>query len=598
MLRSDAKWSWFRSAQSEHFFVFWESGFGDNPNDESVNPALRVDINDMLEKIEHYYNMNADVLKFVTTGNDKSYLDKYKMEIYLFYQSEWMATGSGYDDVIGALWINPGTCQPVGSTIAHEIGHSFQYQVYCDKLLNGSSNDYTQGFRYGYEGSNGGNGFWEQCAQWQSFQNYPQEAFGYNSVVWRDNYHRHFGHEWMRYASYWLQYYWAQKHGIEVVGEIWNKSYYPEDPLMTYMRLYCNDNLDVLYTELYDYATHMVTYDIDGIRDYKTADANNYSTKLFKGEDDFYQIAYSNCPGTTGFNIIKLNLPQSGKTIDVNFQGLSSASLLDKSDPGNVKDGDGKTVSTTSNYNSTISNGGWRYGFVSVVDGVAVYSPMYQGIKSTVSYLTPVGTSELYFVVMGAPDNYSPHPWNEDELDDEQWPYKVQFVGTDLYGSFYIDTDVEPTDVVFTYNLSGNSSIADYNLGNIDLTSDDAIKSLAQAFVMRTSDLSSNTLDIYGSEGITPTDGKIVLGLLQNDGTYSFNYTASSGFYCTADGDVGTWGNDDPIWIEYDKESFIFTYGHKPGTTVPGQKYTIKPVLIYTKNDIQYKATFIINIQF
>ena len=87
---------------------------------------------------------------------------------------------------------------------------------------------------------------------------------------------------------------------------------------------------------------------------------------------------------------------------------------------------------------------------------------------------------------------------------------KVQFVGTDLYGSFYIDTDVEPTDVVFTYNLSGNSSIADYNLGNIDLTSDDAIKSLAQAFVMRTSDLSSNTLDIYGSEGITPTEGKIV----------------------------------------------------------------------------------------
>lgn len=57
------------------------------------------------------------------------------MEIYLLYQSEWLATGSGYDNVIGALWVNPSTCQPVGSTIAHEIGHSFQYMVFCDYLL-------------------------------------------------------------------------------------------------------------------------------------------------------------------------------------------------------------------------------------------------------------------------------------------------------------------------------------------------------------------------------------------------------------------------------------------------------------------------------
>ena len=50
MLRSDVKWSWFRSAQSEHFFVFWEEGFGDDPNAETIDPALRVDIDDLLEK--------------------------------------------------------------------------------------------------------------------------------------------------------------------------------------------------------------------------------------------------------------------------------------------------------------------------------------------------------------------------------------------------------------------------------------------------------------------------------------------------------------------------------------------------------------------
>lgn len=103
----------------------------------------------------------------------------------MLYQTEWLATGSGYDNKIGALWVNPSTCQPVGSTIAHEIGHSFQYQVYCDKILQGNPDDLKCGFRYGYEGSNGGNGFWEQCAQWQSYQDYPGELFA--------NYHSTYG---------------------------------------------------------------------------------------------------------------------------------------------------------------------------------------------------------------------------------------------------------------------------------------------------------------------------------------------------------------------------------------------------------------------
>ena len=157
MLRSDAKWSWFRSKQSEHFFVFWEAGFGSDPNSDTIPANMRVDIDDLLEKAEQFYTTNVEKLGFADVGQGKSYLDKYKMEIYLLYQEEWLATGSGYDNTIGALWVNPSTCQPVGSTIAHEIGHSFQYQVYCDKLFQGGTDDLKSGFRYGYEGSNGGN---------------------------------------------------------------------------------------------------------------------------------------------------------------------------------------------------------------------------------------------------------------------------------------------------------------------------------------------------------------------------------------------------------------------------------------------------------
>ena len=165
LLRSDSKWSFVRSKQSTHFIVFWEPGFGMNPNADSVPQALRVNIDDLLQKAESFYEVNVNKLKFAEVGNGKSNLEKYKMQIYLLYQTEWLATGAGYDDVIGALWVNPGTCKPVGSTIAHEIGHSFQYMVYADLLAYGGiSNDFKRGFRYGF-GGNGGNGFWKQTAQ-------------------------------------------------------------------------------------------------------------------------------------------------------------------------------------------------------------------------------------------------------------------------------------------------------------------------------------------------------------------------------------------------------------------------------------------------
>ena len=101
-----------------------------------------------------------------------------------------------------------------------------------------------------------------------------------------------------------MQYYWAQKHGVDVVGNVWTQSRYPEDPLMTYQRLYCNNDLQTLYTELYGYATRMVTYDMDVVRNYVTETACNYTTKMYDAAGGYYQVGYASCPGTTGFNII------------------------------------------------------------------------------------------------------------------------------------------------------------------------------------------------------------------------------------------------------------------------------------------------------
>ena len=435
MFQSSSKWSWHRYKQSEHFFVFWEAAFGSNPNSNSVPSNLRVDIDDLLAKAEQFYNTNIVSTQFCTVGQGKSYLDKYKMEIYLLYQTEWLATGSGYDNVIGALWVNPTTCQPVGSTIGHEIGHSFQYQVYCDQIFTGQTGewDFKTGFRYGYEGSSGGNGFWEQTAQWQSFQDYPSEFFEAWFYDWPNHNHRHFEHEYMRYSSYWFHEYLANKYGRSVIGNIWRNSKYPEDALSTYMRLYHNNNYNSLREELFDYAFKMATYDIDSLRSYSAGKEDFYNVKFIQN-GDYLQIPYSKCPGATGFNVIPLNLPTgSTRQVKAAFVGLNPGDKLAPGDSGIwvKEEGNGGTVSTYNSVNK--GNVGWRYGFVSLnYDGSRTYSSVYNSPKTTAKFTVPNNAYKLFMVVQGSPNSYIKSAWDDNETTDAQFPYKVKFTNTSL----------------------------------------------------------------------------------------------------------------------------------------------------------------------
>lgn len=589
MLRSDSKWSWFRSKQSQHFFVFWEAGFGADPNSASVPAELRVDIDDLLKKAEQFYTTNITRLGMAEIGKNKSYLDKYKMEIYLLYQTDWLATGSGYDDTIGALWVNPSTCQPVGSVIGHEIGHSFQYQVYCDQVLNGAPNDFKTGFRYGYDGSNGGNGFWEQCAQWQSFQDYPQEYFGGDYGVWAQNCHRHFEHEWMRYASYWLQCYWTEKHGDKTVSSVWKSSKYPYDAIQTYNQLYCGNNWKACADELYDYAAHAATFDIQGPRTYSAAHLNDYSTKFYTVPDGYYQIAYAKCPGNTGFNVIALN-PSAGETITADFVGLKAGAALAADDPGEYMESE-KVAGRVRNYNSAdkAGNEGWRYGFVAYLsDGTRRYSEMFCSDKGTATWSVPAQTEHLYMVVMGASKTYVQSPWDEKETTDAQYPYKVKFSGTDLKGNFDIDENAEPSDVTITLTAKCNASSGEYVQGALDLS---ANKNLAKAFSLQPSNIAAKLQEV----GAEPAEGKIVWACRQSNGSYSYNSTANNGFWCDTNGDNVGWSNGF-AYVEFN--GLTITYGQYPDKNKAGDKYTLSPTLIYTKGGKKYYATINVNFEF
>ena len=444
MLRSDSKWSWCRSKQSEHFVVFWDIKYGqyglyaDRMGEDMTWPSnwktasMKVDIDDLLAKAEEFYELNVNKLKFADTGKGKSVLDKYKMEIYLIYQSEWLATGSGYDNTIGALWVNPSTCQPVGSTIGHEIGHCFQYMTFCDYLVRegkggsaapSASGLQGPGWRYGYGADGeGGNAFWEQTAQWQSMQieKYRGEAFSGWYSQFASSLNLHVLHERPRYANYFIHWWWVEQNDITFIGKMWNESVYPEDPVETYMRLMGYD-VAAMNDSMWEYAARMVTYDTDEIRSYGKNHIGKVAVTNISLKDDWWQIGASVAPESTGSNVIRMTIP-SDKNVAVTLEA---------------------NLGITGCVSGPVTRQGWRYGFVSYnSDGSRTYSPIWSALGEKQEWTAPSNASQLWLVVTGAPTQYERHPWGSGGSDhdgegdsmDNKWPWKAQFDGTKPYG--------------------------------------------------------------------------------------------------------------------------------------------------------------------
>ena len=553
---STSTWSYKRSRQSTHFIVFWDKKYQHyDPGSISIPAAYRVNIDDLLTKAESFYEHNVTELKFAEVGAGKSNLDKYKLMIFLYYQDQWLATGAGYDDVIGALWVSPNTCQPVGSTIGHEIGHSFQYQVYCD-LKNGA------GFRYGF-GGNGGNGFWEQTAQWQSFQSYPKEAFtSYYFGEYVKNYHRHIIHELPRYANYFIHYYWTYKRGIDMIGKLWRGARQPEDPAQAYMRLN-SITTEQFNDEIYDAASRLVTFDMDAIRQNGKDYIGKHTYKMNQLSDGSFQVAYDHCPGTTGYNVLPLNVPAGGTQISAAFTGLPNAAGYNQVDAGKA---------------------GWRYGYVALLEnGTRVYSSMSKGTSGTASFTVPAGCSKLWFVVTGAPTTYSPHAWDDNESNDEQWPYKVKFSRTNLLGYINLDGNLTPKDTSLVYDVSFPLDQNAYTGKSVSVD----LAKLATAFVQQPAKIT----ELMGSS--------IKFYAVESNGTLNATTTANGyGHWFDAQGNVISWGTNARIFSEYDASAHVFSIGQYPGHSSVGDKYTIRQALVYEyETGKKVQATFVFNIK-
>ncbi|MDR2130142.1 MAG: DUF6055 domain-containing protein [Odoribacteraceae bacterium] len=421
----NSAWSYHRMASSENIVVFWEPGFGDDPNAASLPSDLRFDVHDLLAKGEQFYAFYRDSLRFIEPGESRT--DSLKMIVRALYQTDWAAYGGGYDYVIGALWVNPATMHPVGQTIAHEFGHTFQYQVYCDG-------------KYGYNNTSIGPNpgavgfFWEICAQYMSWQLYPDLTSQVGDFIAKSN--MGFAHEWTRYQAFYLVEYWRVLHGLDFLSRVWREATYGEDPVETYKKV-TGVTQAKFNDEVWESACHNLTWDypqghayrqvIDASTAASKAKWYTHKTKLLAEPDGYWIVApdiiATTDPGTSlidqgtlaphdyGYNAIPLNVPSVGTTVSVDFKGVRGDTRYRTSDDARA---------------------GWRYGFVGVKsDGwTPVYGPIYRDDEGNASFTVTETLSRLWLVVSGAPTTHDPHVWDDNTANDEEYPYKVKFSNT------------------------------------------------------------------------------------------------------------------------------------------------------------------------
>jgi hypothetical protein len=423
---SSSQWCYARSVQTDNWIIFWESGFGSDPS--TASSTYKVNMATLEAVAEKSFTTYQDSLQMVV--KDSSVANKYKQIIFLHYTTTWTATGSGQDEKVGTLDVNPDAAN-INTVAAHEIGHIFEYLTACD--VPGS------GWRWGF-GTNGsgGNGYWEQMAQWEAFMAYPAAQFtDYDFDTYIQNNRLHILHEDPRYGNWFIGHWWYYKQGPHFQGKLWRSTKTYEDPVDTYKRI-TGVSQDSFNAEMYEHAARLTTWDLPAIKSYGA----NYigsraQVKMNQTSDGWWLTDTSSAPQNYGYNSIQLNAPAAKTTVLASFQGKAGASGF-----RSIK----------------VDQAGWRYGFLALLkDGTRVYgdaaSAKYANGANptgTISFSVPDNCSKLWLIVSGSPQTYWHHPWNDDSSDDEQWAYQVQFANTNLLGQ------KNPTTSVLASNVVGN----------------------------------------------------------------------------------------------------------------------------------------------
>ena len=531
-LKSSSLYYFGRSRQSEHFIIFWDKDYGTAYPDEVASP-YHLDTKAFLDWCEEIYKYYVNTLKFIhlNTG-EKSYLDQYKFQIFLWHQTEWAAYGSGpQDNITGCLWVNPEAANS-RATVAHEIGHSFQYQVACDLILNQKATDIWQtAFRYD---QGNGSDFWEQTAQWMAYQMVPEETFtNYNFGEFCDNAHRHFAHEDMRYGSYFFHYYWVDKYGLDAVSKVWHTARKPKDSMESYMSTF-SLTLDEFNAQVYDYAARVATWDFEQI---KAEGARHAGAVTWKGVDagaGWWKVDPSKAPEATGFNLIRLSV-RPGQELTMDFAGMPNAAGYNKS-------GDAKQA-------------GWTLGFVSLGGDLSTrkYSESTTATAATNNYGTarwtvPADAKYVWAVIACTPTTYITHLWDENNANDRHWPYQVKFTADgevlDLGAPSSGSLEGGGIGSSFSWTLSGTTIAVD-----VDIDTDEA--AARGGFQVGYFDLPVAKVNTFIGADVRNLDENSFYGVTAT-GTKVPEYTSyKPGMWVDINGKACSWSEGTAFWQWY-----------------------------------------------
>lgn len=384
---SNSKWYWGRTKSTKDVILFWAKGFG---NDLSNAPALQgnnmcVDADNLLAKVQQFYDYYYNELKFVTPGKTKA--DKYRMMVMLDYSLEGTAYGGTYDNEIGALWVAPNRVQDKNmNAVAHELGHSFQLQIMADNAGDGW----------------GGSGFYEMTSQWMLWQVNPKwtDDERYHFDDFKTLTHKAFLHDENIYHSPYVIEFWGEKHGLPFIAELFRQGKIGEDPVKTYQRI-TGVSQEEFNDEMWHNYARLANFDIDRVKQYTRQLPGEWKTNLSDVGDGWKRVAKNNAPECYGFNIIPLQVPSSGETFQIEFKGEADA--------------DGYITHSK-------QFAGWRYGVVAVdSNDNSIYGEMQSSDDGKINFSLPEGITikRLWLVVMGAPNTHL-------KESNAQWPYSIR----------------------------------------------------------------------------------------------------------------------------------------------------------------------------
>jgi len=616
-------WSKSRSVESDNVIIFWDKNYGNKkPNELPKSNWNYVDIPDLLQKCEAFFDLEINQLGFVDPV--KSNLSKYKVMVLMNYSQpgDWACYGGGYDFMVSALWLNSATCKPVGHSVAHEVGHSFHYMCYAEHSGHQNSSTDNTGFHLA---CGNGQAIWEQTAQWQAAQSYPELMYDQSIFVFRNSHNYAFSHEWHRYQSYWMHYFLCQYYDdIQTVAKVWNtpmtgqtngKASDFNQALMKQKGLSVRD----LYKLYFDYACHLVTWDVEACKPYRNPYIGDFGYRCVLTADNEYQVALASCPQGTGFNVIPLQVPQPGTVVTTNLTGLSPASKLHDNDPGEYLNGDTQwtklPADASGNRKYLVSkegNASWRgfrMGYVALMDdGTRRYfseDSIYcqgRGEKTEAYFFTvPEGVSRLWLVVSPALKNYITHRWDDKIDDDDMWPYRFSLEGTDLGTSATVYANAtldgrDVSDITFTYDVTFPRD-AQYYSGTTVTVGGQAAAALGTALQLQPSAIASK-MQAWNANGVAL--GKISFYAANANGTLIQSGSTANGYghwFTAAGGVIDYASSASRLFSEFTPSTLTFSIGQYPGRCSEGSKYTIRQTLRYhQKGNVYANANFVFNI--